>query len=69
MPEVDLEAMLLTATRKQAGSHDHRKVNHARGVADALSWVLAGMPKPEAGTALRYLWEDARPSPSDLTRR
>jgi hypothetical protein len=60
-PVVPLEAMLITATRKQAGSHDHRKVNHARGVADALAWVLAGMPRPEAGTALRDLWEDARP--------
>lgn len=60
-PEVELEALLIAATRKQAGTHDHRKMNHARGVADALSWVLSGKPKPVAGTSLRDLWEDARP--------
>jgi hypothetical protein len=60
-PVVTVEDMLIAATRKQGGSHDHRKVNHARGVADALAWVLSGTPRPVAGTSLRDLWEDARP--------
>lgn len=59
--DVSPEALMAAALRRQAGSHDHRKVNHARGVSDAVAWVLAGRPRPEAGTLLRDLWEDARP--------
>jgi hypothetical protein len=60
-PVVSPDALLMAALHRQAGSHDHRKVNHAKGVADALAWLISGQPRPDAGTPLRDLWEDARP--------
>ena len=62
VPVVSVEALLMAAGAKQGSAHDHRRANHARGVADALAWVAAGMPRPVAGTMLRELWEDARRS-------
>lgn len=67
-PEVSVELLMAAALRRQAGTHDHRKLNHARGVSDALAWVLAGMPKPPVGDRLRDVWDDARPPSSNLTR-
>jgi hypothetical protein len=58
--EVFPEQLMAAAGLRAAAGLDYRQVQYARGVADAVEWMLWGRDKPAVDHRLRVIWDAAR---------